>query len=294
MESTTNASMSHTTAWAVIQRIGSKLRDKEQHLVDKYEQGRLKGEREVEVLFQEADGVWISMQGKDRPKKGSKKEMKIAVNYEGFRKREGQRKGYQVHNKSVCVGFHKSRDFKRLWEAKVAEQYNVDEIQVRIVNGDGDPWIKPDLGHEGVYFQLDPFHISREVLRQVPDKKQAKELNKLLKEGKIEESRDYLTELLIEYTNEENEFKKLKRLYNYLFNNIDGLVPYRLRGIDLPELPDGLEYRGMGTMEGNVCDIVTLRMKNRKMSWSENGANNLVKLLAARASGTLYEQLDTW
>ncbi len=79
-----------------------------------------------------------------------------------------------------------------------------------------------------------------------------------------------------------------------MFNNIDGLVPYRLRGIDLPELPDGLEYRGMGTMEGNVCDIVTLRMKNRKMSWSENGANNLVKLLAARASGTLYEQLDTW
>ena len=45
-------------------------------------------------------------------------------------------------------------------------------------------------------------------------------------------------------------------------------------------------------MEGNVCDVITLRMKNRKMSWSEDGADNLAKLLVARASGALYEQLN--
>lgn len=293
MESTTNANLSHTTAWNVIQKVGSKLRNKEQHLIDKYEHGELNGDRKVEVLFQEADGVWLSMQGKDRPKKGSKKEMKVAINYEGFKKREGQKKGYQVYNKTACAQFGKSKEFKKLWEAKVAERYNVDEIGVRIVNGDGDPWIKPDLGRDGVHFQLDPFHISREVLRKVPDKKQAKKLNKLLNEGKIDESFEYLTELLIEYTDDEDAFGKLEKLYNYLSNNRDGLVPYRLRGLNLPELPEGLEYRGMGTMEGTVCDMITLRMKNRKMSWSEEGANNLAKLLAARTSGTLYEELDS-
>ena len=48
----------------------------------------------------------------------------------------------------------------------------------------------------------------------------------------------------------------------------------------------------MGTMEADICNIIALRMKNRKMSWSEKGGNNLAKLLTARASGELYKQLD--
>ncbi|HZK00355.1 MAG TPA: UPF0236 family protein, partial [Tissierellaceae bacterium] len=201
--------------------------------------------------------------------------------------------GFEVHNKTVCAGFHKSSDFNKLWYAKVAKQYNVDEIKMRIVNGDGDPWIKPDLGRDGVHFQLDPFHIAREVLRNVPEKGQAKKLNKLLRKGHIDEAFEYLIELLIDHNGDEDKFKKLEKLYNYLSNNREGLIPYQLRELDFPTLPEGLEYRGMGTMEHNVCDVVTLRMKNRKMSWSENGANHLVKLLAARASGTLYGQLDS-
>ena len=45
-------------------------------------------------------------------------------------------------------------------------------------------------------------------------------------------------------------------------------------------------------MEADICNIIALRMKNRKMSWSENGGNHLAKLLTARASGDLYNQLD--
>ena len=292
IESATNADLSHTTAWNIVQRIGEKLEEKEQQLIEKYKHGQLKGSREVDVLFQEADGVWLSMQGKDRPKKGRKKELKAAINYEGWKRREGQKEGYVVHNKTACVGFHNSQDFKKLWEASVTQLYNIDEIKVRIVNGDGDPWIKPDPGEEGVHFQLDPFHISREVLRNVPDKKQANKLKKLLKNGEIDDAFEYLSELLIEYNQDEDKFKKLEKLYNYLANNRKGLIPYRLRGLELPKLPDGLIYRGMGTMEHNICDIITLRMKNRKMSWSEKGANNLAKLLAARASGNLYKLLD--
>jgi hypothetical protein len=48
----------------------------------------------------------------------------------------------------------------------------------------------------------------------------------------------------------------------------------------------------MGTMEADICNIITLRMKNRKMSWSEKGGNYLAKLLTARTSGELYKQLD--
>ena len=292
MESTTNTNLSHTTAWNVVQKVGGKIEEKEQQLIGKHEQGKLNGDREVEVLFQEADGVWLCMQGKDRPAKGKRKELKVAINYEGWRNRKGQEDEYEVYNKTACASFNKGSEFKKLWEAKVAQKYNVDEIKLRIVNGDGDAWIKPDLNEEGVHFQLDPFHIAKSILGSISDKKQAKEINKLIKEGQTDKVFDVLTKLLIEYNNEEEEFKKIEKLYNYLSNNREGLKPYQLRDIRLPKLPNGLEYRGMGTMEADICNIIALRMKNRKMSWSEKGGNNLAKLLTARASGKLYKQLD--
>jgi hypothetical protein len=36
----------------------------------------------VPVLFEEADGVWSNIHGKDRPKKGRKLEMEVAVSPE--------------------------------------------------------------------------------------------------------------------------------------------------------------------------------------------------------------------
>ena len=292
INSATNASLNHVNAWKVVQKLGLALEKKEKRLVHRFENGSLLGEREVHTLFQEADGVWICVQGKDRPPKGRKKEMKIAMTYEGFKKRESSKKDYVAYNKNVCVGFHNSNEFKKLCEAKIAQIYNTDEIKVRITNGDGAPWIKPDTRQEGNHFQLDPFHKFREVYRNVSDKKQAEKLNEMLKEGKIAEAFDYLAELLIEYKDNEKELKKLKKLYTYLSNNYEGLVSYKLRGLELPKLQEGLEYRNMGVMESNVSSVIALRMKNRKMSWSLKGANNLAKLLAIRASGKFYEVLD--
>ena len=111
-------------------------------------------------------------------------------------------------------------------------------------------------------------------------------------EGRIDDGFEYLTGLLIEYKEDQEKSMKLEQLYNYLYRNREGLKPYLLRDIKLPELEEGLEYRNLGTMEHNICDIIALRMKGRKMSWSVKGANYLAKLLAARASGTLYKRLD--
>jgi hypothetical protein len=294
IESMTNENLSHTTVWNVVHKIGDKLEKQDQEKMARYEKGKLNGDREVKVLFQEADGIWLSMQGKDRPKRGKskKKELKVAINYEGWKKRKGQKEGYVVHNKTACAGFYDSKTFKKLWDATVAEKYNTDEIETRIINGDGDPWIKSSLGEEGVHFQLDPFHISKAIVRDVSDKKQANKLKKLFRKGRVDEGFEYLRELLIEYNEDEDKFKKLEQLYNYLDRNREGLMPYRLRDIKLPELEEGLEYRTLGTMEHNICDIIALRMSGRKMSWSIKGASYLAKLLAARASGNLYERLD--
>ena len=235
------------------------------------------------------------MQGKDRPKSGKskKKEMKMAKFYEGWKKRGNQKNSYLTCNRTIIASFDKASEFKKLSDVTIAKQYNTDEIQYRIINGDGDPWIKRGIDEEGVHYQLDPFHRAREIVRAVPEKSDAKELNKMFDNGKVDKAMEYLVELMIQYVEDKKVTKKLHKLYNYLANNRDGLVPYKLRDLSLPEPPEGLSYRNLGTMESSVCDVIKLRMKCRKMSWTKIGANAIGKLLALRASGKLYDALDT-
>lgn len=82
-------------------------------------------------------GVYINIQGKDRPKSGKKLEMKVAVAYEGWK--EVSKDRYELVNKVACAGFEDISEFYRIKEAMIAKEYNIDEIQVRILNGDGAP-----------------------------------------------------------------------------------------------------------------------------------------------------------
>ena len=295
IESMSQSSLSHTAIWNVIQDLGSRLEIQEAELVNKYNKGDINGKREVNVLFQEADGVWLNMQGKDRSKsrKSKKKEMKIAKFYEGWEKRGNQKDSYLTFNRTIIASFDKASEFKKLSDATIAKKYNTDEIQYKIINGDGDPWIKRGIDEEGVHYQLDPFHRARAIVRAVPEKSDIKKLNKMFDKGKVDKAMEYLVNLMIQYVEDEKVTKKLHKLYNYLVNNRDGLVPYKLRSLSLPEPPEGLSYRNLGTMESSVCDVIKLRMKGRKMSWTKSGANALGKLLALRASGKLYDELDT-
>lgn len=240
-------------------------------------------------------GIWLNIQGKGSPKRGKSKikELKLGITYEGWKKRSGSKDAYIVENKIPCADFGNSKNFKALCDATIAEAYNVDEIEVRILNGDGASWIKQTLGDDGIHFQLDPFHKSQAILRAIQDKKEAHKLIRMLNDGKVEESLEYVVNLMVKYTDDENKYKKLENLYTYLFQNKVGLRPYYLREeIKMPKAPEGLEYRHLGTMEHNICDILAQRMKGRKMSWSISGANNLAKILAEKASKRIYNLID--
>lgn len=73
--------------------------------------------------------------------------------------------------------------FKKLCNSTIDEIYNTDEIELRVLNCDEASWIKKSCGDNNIYFQLDPFHISQAIIRNVEDKKQSKRLMKLFKEG---------------------------------------------------------------------------------------------------------------
>ena len=99
---------------------------------------------------------------------------------------------------------------------------------------------------------------------------------------------DYL-EMYKNSLGEDDEIEDVEKLIQYFRNNEDGLLPYQKRGLSIPEHPDGLIYRNMGTMENHVWSVIAKRMKHNHTSWSIKGGNNLAKILAKKCSGRLNE-----
>lgn len=290
VSSMTGQSISHTGAWNVIQDLGEKLSEVEETDAQRAKADQGRGEVITPILFEEADGVWINMQRKDRPKKGRKCEMKMAAAYDGW-ELEGKER-YALRNKVMVCGFEDSKSFQSKKEGVIAAVFDTDEITIRILNGDGGGWIKGGLVDADVHFQLDPFHKNREITRKVKDEKQRETVRRLLSEKRIEDLLIYIKGIS-ELTGEETEKKKLKELYEYFSSNKEGLIPYQERGLMLPTPPKGLEYRNLGTMEHHVCDGAAKRMKHQKASWSKAGAENMGRLLCKKVCGNLYDTITS-
>jgi len=135
----TGQTISHTGAWNVIQKSGKKAREIEDRETELYLQDKLaSGDKEVKILFEEADGVHIRVRGKNR-RNSRGKEMKVAMFHEGWEKVGKNR--YELHNKKVICGFERAGEFADKKEAQVSKVYNADEIETRIYNSDGAKWI---------------------------------------------------------------------------------------------------------------------------------------------------------
>lgn len=80
-----------------------------------------------------------------------------------------------------------------------------------------------------------------------------------------------------------------KKLYEYLWNNKEGLPLYQERGIKLPEAKLGAVNKNMGVQENQNCTAITLRMKHRKMRWSVDWANNMAKALYRKENCELID-----
>ena len=284
--SMTGQRISAMGVWNVIQALGSEVCKEEEELVKAHKNKQLQGNKESPVLFEEADGVYLRLQGRDRQssQKG-KAEMKDGLAYDGW-KRIGKER-YPLNGKVAVAGFSKAKDFQEYREAAIAEIYNLDETEVRVLNGDGASWIKK-VKDKSTCFQLDPFHKYKAIKDKVTDKRAAKEIRELLDEGNLEELFRYL-ELYRNSLFDDAEIEKINDLIRYFGNNRDGLLPYQKQAIELPASPEGLEYRNMGTMENHIWSIIAKRMKNNHTSWSRRGGNHLAKILAKKCSGRLQE-----
>lgn len=278
----TNQTISHQAAWDIIQVAGQRQAEVERKLIKAHQNKELNGNKEVPVLFEEADGIWLSMQGKDRNKIGNgRRELKIGIAYEGWVPRYPSSYEYKTISKTVYAGYLKAEEFQSLREATIAAKYNVDEIKYRILNGDGAAWIKHEHDPEVAIFQLDPYHLSQSIIRNVSDKRARSHIKRWLKAGQFNKVYEKLEELKYQCDGLASKIKKLTNLEIYIRNNEAGIISYKNReGIEIPAPPKGLEYRNLGTMEKNV-DLFAKRMKGAK-SWSRSGATNLAKIISLK------------
>lgn len=295
ISSTCGQSISAGGVWNMMQRLGERIDEEEYHAVKQMNAGQTEGEKMVPVLFEEMDGVWLNMQD-EHHKKMKKQEMKVFTMYEGWDAEKEKNCRSTLVGKVMLAGMEKSPEFHKKREACIRKKYNADEIGQRILNGDGGSWIKEPYDPD-VIFQLDRYHIYQEILRKISDKRAQSEIRHLFEKEKIEEMLEYIEVYAasVESPDEKDKrSRKARELYQYLNNNKEGLLPYQKRGINIPGPEKGIIYKGMGIQESQNCTVITLRMKNRRMRWSEKGANNLAKALYRKENRELVETIDRY
>ena len=225
------------------------------------------------------------MQGKDRNLYGKAREMKVGIAYPGVRWMPcGKTKRRILDNKVAYATFDAVGAFRKFKEGLVASRFNVNGIELRIVNGDGAQWIQKKNGVKTIPV-LDKYHRNKKITECVADKDLADNLRKLLYAGEIDLLLTVIEAQINSLLPEENqkEIDKLTDLYGYFSENKDALLdPYK-RGIEIPDTyaPGKIHHARLGSMESNIYTLVGNRMKGGRCCWSIRGGDNLALLLTA-------------
>ena len=241
------------------------------------------------------DGVWIRQQGEHHEKKPMQ-EVKVATTYEGWDAECEKKNRSTLVEKHIIAGIEGCKLFHEKREADIRKRYDADEIEQRIVNGDGGSWIGEPNDPEAI-IQLDPFHVHKEIRKLIADKKAVSEIEILLSAKDIDGMLSYIeiyADSVASSDEKDNKTKNALKLLQYLKNNKEALIPWQERGLPIPQAPEGLLYKAMGVQENQNCTVITLRMKHRRMRWSSAGGNNMAKILARKENKELHDTISRY
>lgn len=289
IEETTNTSLSHEKIRNIIVKIGEKITSKEKEERKLFDKKQLiAGLKEVTALFEEADGLWINLQGKDRKerleknkKKAEKEnkefntkmkiktELKLHVMYEGWKKDDPR---HSLVNKQYIAGIMKPKEIAKIRDARVFTKYDESKIKLRVTNGDGAKWTKGITVKGGIY-QKDQFHIMQEIVRDVP-KEYRNIFTELINKKQFHKIQSAIDGLKYELEGEYQAVKKLNKLESYLSGDLERYQDI----VEVPEAPEGIEYRNMGTQESQIFSKLKKRFCSGRKAFSIYGANALSKV----------------
>jgi hypothetical protein len=298
ISSSTGQTISPQGVWNVFQQYGNAIEQQEERLAELEDSGSVGhlGNIATNVLFVEHDELWIPRQRPNRRAKGTaakgakmigkkpgSKPMCVGTAYTGFKEDKNGR--CNAVNKLSYASYGGSRKFREKFNMLLNQRFDMDGVRHRIMNGDGEEWIKTEAEDTDSILQLDPFHRSQAVIKSIGNNAERNLIFNAIKKKDVCGTLTNIFELAMDSYEDPNKSaqKKLGELYRYFHNNKENLLTWQERGIELPPPPDGITYRGMGTQESNNC-IYTLRMKHRRGAWSEGGADNMARVLGFRST----------
>ncbi len=270
--------VSHTTVHRQVGKIADPaLASEEKEVAEVYEQGKVpeRGERRVSFLFVEGDGVSIALQRE----KERRTELKVGIAYEGWEK-VGSQDRYRLKEKTAYLGL---MDGERFWEGfslALAKKYDLASIERLVMGGDGAHWVKDGVGILSGCYQLDRFHLRRELLRALRgDVEVVNTVYQACVRGEVALADSLLAQA--QGRASPNDVADIARLRAYILDNATGLADYRLWLGDT----EATGLRGLGAMEGNVDKLAANRMKKRGMSWTKRGIRRMACLIRLQQSG---------
>ena len=279
----TGQSISAQGAWNIVQQLGQRQKERTERNAALAKKSQGTGTIETKLLYEENDGIWLHLQGKAREEYGRSKEMKVGIAYDGVLWKEDRNGGKRriLNNKIAYSCFDRAKEFRANKEGLVASTFNVDAIELRVINGDGASWIQKQKGINTISV-LDAYHRNKKIRECVKDPEKAKLISEVLHEKSTDELLEYLDAAITTVVDDE-EREGLQALYDYYSENKDSMKGYYDRGIEIPPTrePGVLHHARLGSMESNIFTLVGNRMKGRRFNWSIQGANNLSSLLCA-------------
>ena len=111
ISSLTGQSISHQGVWNVVQKLGSQIEARENKYIELNKEHKLQGEKEVAILFEEADGIFVKKQKRYRHKGNNSFELKIAIAHEGWK--ETAPKCFELVNKTVVCDIASGVEFNK-------------------------------------------------------------------------------------------------------------------------------------------------------------------------------------
>ena len=272
----TSSQIDHRALWRLIQKKGIKLRQQDQEEIESlYRDAKPveSGPNAHDALVLEVDGTGIS----SKEGKGKWMEAKLAIVYTGkdLESKNSKVARYALKDKTVIALITDSDSFGKAVSYLAQKKYNLSKAKNVLLLSDGDPWIKKfHIGYMPYSIhQCDHYHLKKK-LKQVYGASPVV-LDKFL--GLIAARKHYKLPYLIKMSKLSGLISgdDEEMLVSYIEANMESIW-----AIDklIGKIPKELVKVGSGAVEKNIDIAIARRFKLRGMSWSKEGASNLLAL----------------
>ena len=215
LEDISAINLSHQTIWKLMgKEADPHLEESDKEIEHFLETGELPdGEgKKVTNLMVEGDGVMVSLQRE----KARKAEVKVSIAYEGWVPVGKDR--YQTLNKTIYADMHGSEEHWAGMTLKLYRQYDLGATQRVVLGGDGAEWVKEGLNWVGGRFQLDQYHLNRELRAALGSDRQAvKVVREACTVGDVQKACQLLLEAGKKAKGE--QAKRIEQVRHYLLKN---------------------------------------------------------------------------